>query len=506
MKKLFFTLLQLCVLSLGILTLPAAAQEKFEWDNIPDKTYSYAAMGQALTQILEEWAEDMDIEIFTSNKLDRKVWIRFQEGSGKEFFFKIAKEENLSWLYYGSKLYVYPKREEKKKIIRLNHISPLDFKEQLEQLDIFRDKFLWKTSPSIFMTIGPPKYVELVTEVAGFLDNQDTLVMKTFPLKYSWVQDRIISTRGEKTLVPGLATILGRLLFSSEQDPESNNLSPTLKMIPPSLPNKASIKPAKGAFIQADTRRNALIIRDYSRNMSLYQAVIDTLDKPTALIEITMTILDTDVKDENNLGIKPPTSLGFELDLKNPAKPFIIKTTKIAFTLEMLQSTGDGSVISEPVIITMDNMEAVMDHSSTLYIKVLGEKDAKLVPITSGTMLRVTPNLVKKENGEEFIRLLLSIEDGSFGKTSEGVGGIPRVKRSVINTQAEVMLDESLVVGGYYKESLQEGVEGIPFLSQLPVIGKFFFGNTTRNYHTSRRLFIITPRIIENNHSSENVE
>ena len=505
MKNFFRSLVLGVTLCWGFPTSAALEEgNEFEWGAWSGEPYSYASIGQELSSILEEWAEEMGIEIYVSDNINRQVWVTFQEGTGKEFFLKIAREQNLSWLYYGGKLYVYSKQEEEKEILRLDHISPEDFKEQLQQLEIFRDKFVWKTSPNIFMVIGPPKYVELIKEVASFLDNQDTLVIKVFPLKYSWVQDRAISTRGRQTTVPGLATVLTRLLFTSSQEdlePEEASSS-TLKMIPPPLPNKASIKPAKGAFIQADARRNALIIRDYSRNMPLYKAVIETLDKPTPLIEITMTILDTNVSDKNKFGMEFPTKLGFEINLKNPAKPFIMKTSKLDLTLNMLQSTGEGSVVSEPVVITMDNMEAVLDHSSTLHIKVEAERDAELVPITSGTMLRVTPHLIEKEGGEKFISLLLNIQDGSFGEVSESVGGIPTMHNSSINTQAKVNLDESLVVGGYYKETVQEETTGLPFFSKLPILAPLF-STVTQNRHTTRRLFIITPRIVENSYQQE---
>ena len=48
------------------------------------------------------------------------------------------------------------------------------------------------------------------------------------------------------------------------------------------------------AFIQPDNRINAVVIRDIKENHAAYAKLVEQLDKPTGLVQISATIVDID--------------------------------------------------------------------------------------------------------------------------------------------------------------------------------------------------------------------
>ncbi|MBD3272395.1 MAG: hypothetical protein GF384_07665, partial [Elusimicrobia bacterium] len=57
--------------------------------------------------------------------------------------------------------------------------------------------------------------------------------------------------------------------------------------------------------------------------------------------------------------------------------------------------------------------------------------------------------------------------------------------------------NETLVIGGFIEENKTDGVNKVPLLGDIPILGQFFRSNLNRN---SRRelLVFITPKIVRN--------
>lgn len=79
---------------------------------------------------------------------------------------------------------------------------------------------------------------------------------------------------------------------------------------------------------------------------------------------------------------------------------------------------------------------------------------------------------------------------------SNGVSYLnPPIKSSVVQTNAVVENGGTVVVGGVFINDIQNGVEKVPFLGDLPALGWLF---KYKSEKTTRRelLVFITPRII----------
>ena len=144
-------------------------------------------------------------------------------------------------------------------------------------------------------------------------------------------------------------------------------------------------------------------------------------------------------------------------------------------------------------IMTMENIGAVIDLSRTAYIRLVGERVAEAVPITVGTLLKVTPKVIR-DGGVPQIQLFIDIEDGSLGETK--LNETPVVERSVVATQMVVDDQQSMVVGGYNVQSNSSGRNGVPGVSKVPVFGGLFRSESDVS-QARERIFIITPRLID---------
>ena len=437
------------------------------------------------------------------------------------------------WYFDGHTLYVYSGNSAQQKIISLSNISVDQFKKTLKNVGIWDGRFFWKSQQEdglVFIS-GPPRYVEMVSQTALLLDEKEgerqknDLTVRMFRLKYAWATDKTFPFRGQEIKIPGVATILQNII----------NGGGVAKITKQSLPNpslgglkgatlaadrKASEKKAadtadalnEGAvaetvYINADPRLNAIIVHDLATKMPMYQELIASLDKPTSQIEVTVSIIDMNTEDVDALGVEwsrqtPITGTkGNEISFNPfpvaetvPAFTTIIQTNIGAFNakLSLLAQEGKIKVVSRPSILTLDNLEAVLDNSDTFYVSVAGERDAELFPVTSGTVVQVTPRIIHEEKGRR-IHMNVNIQDGT-GAQAEGQT-LPTVTKSSISTQAIIYEQESLLIGGFYKERAEELSTEVPVLGKIPILGHLF--RSQKNQKSKQvRLFLITPRIV----------
>lgn len=279
-------------------------------------------------------------------------------------------------------------------------------------------------------------------------------------------------------------------------------------------------EPAASEFsprIEADPRLNAVIVRDLPERLERYAALIKSLDVEPQSLEIEATIIDINTDRLRELGINwrynhglsslmfgngtaSDNRLNGQQDVTPSAKGGVISAVigdryPFVARIAALQSDGAAKVVSSPQVVTLSNVEAVFDNSSTYYVRVAGREEVDLFNVTAGTRLRVTPHVFKDDkDGNEAprIKLLVQIEDG--GLTGQSVDQLPIVERSGINTQALISEGESLLIGGMVRDSATAGVDKVPVLGDIPLLGNLF-KTQRKGGQRVERMFLITPRL-----------
>jgi type III secretion protein C len=270
-----------------------------------------------------------------------------------------------------------------------------------------------------------------------------------------------------------------------------------------------------GARIEADTRSNAVIVRDIAERLPMYDELIAALDMPPQMIEVEATIVDVNITRLEQLGInwrwvngrnEVLFGNGSASDLLlNPGRQitpsgaglFVSTVLGDSFNfisrINALSNDGAARVVSRPQLVTLSNVEALFDSSSTFYVRVAGREEVDLFNVSAGTALRVTPNVFQDADGVR-IKLMVSVEDGRI--SGETVDQIPVVDRSTVNTQALMLEGESLLIGGMTRDGSDRRVDKVPLLGDLPGVGALFRSRADSSTRIER-LILITPRLID---------
>ncbi len=389
---------------------------------------------------------------------------------------------------------------------------------------------------------------------------------RIFYLRYAWAQDVPMSFGGQQTTLPGVASILRSLVGQPKQaraaavttDPSraqgsqrvrgaSARNTTTLGLVDEAAPGvrgtdalvsaltqvgygqpeaaEPAAPPDFAPRIEADPRLNAIIVRDLPERLDRYAALIKSLDVEPQSLEIEATIIDINTDRMRELGINwrynhglnslmfgngTPSDLRLngQQDPTPAAKGGVISAVigdRFPFVARItaLQSDGAAKVVSSPQVVTLSNVEAVFDNSSTYYVRVAGREDVDLFNVTAGTRLRVTPHVFKEGDEPARIKLLVQIEDG--GLTGQSVDNLPIVERSGINTQALISEGESLLIGGMVRDSSTAGVDKVPVLGDIPLLGNLF-KTQRKGGQRVERMFLITPRLASSKATADVME
>ena len=382
----------------------------------------------------------------------------------------------------------------------------------------------------------------------------DEAAVRVYRLRYAYAADQKVDAASD-TVVPGLATVLSQLFPAQRQAAKSAAASGTLprqKLVPvkgtnltlPEMPDAtAAIEAIQAGGAQssspgnslpqfrADQRLNAIVVRDIPTRLAQYDEVIRSLDIKPMVVEIEARIIEISTDEFENIGIdwrftsgrvdvqagRNLPNLTFNGARNSEGAPFIgsgaslgllgvpiasgvVATTvlgdagrNLLLRVNALAQLGKANIVSTPRVLTLDNIEAVIEDAQQFYVRVQSERDASLFQVNSGTSLRIRPLVVVEESGRQ-LKLAIRIEDGAT--TAQQVDSIPIVRRTSIGTWAFIREGESLLIGGFTQQQNSEVTSSVPVLSSLPVIGNLF-KTTEKKQLLVERLFMLTPRIVE---------
>ncbi|MGQ0502630.1 MAG: type II secretion system secretin GspD [Panacagrimonas sp.] len=178
--------------------------------------------------------------------------------------------------------------------------------------------------------------------------------------------------------------------------------------------------------------------------------------------------------------------------------------TSFALLLKAIKGDGDSNVLSTPTLVTLDNEEAEISVGQEVPFLTgsfsntgAGSNGSSLNPFQTierkdvGLTLGITPQINEGNN----IKLKLKLEVSSLVAGSTG-GAVDLVtnKRTLTNT-VSVEDGQVLVLGGLIDDNLNDTQRGVPFLSDIPLIGSLF---KFRSVSKSKRnlMVFIKPAIL----------
>lgn len=505
-----------------------------------NKPFSYYAEQQDIGTVLVQFAKSQNYTAVISPQIEGKISGRFQNINPNDFLSSMHSAFQVAYYHIDKTIYFYNVNEFSQGYVSPQAMSAAQMYALLNDAHVFSPDLMpnMGKNDAVILVQGPQSYIDKITQAASSFEQiqMQQTVMKVFPLKYAWADDITISSMDKDITIPGVATILRAMLTGETISPsrqkqhkatvESLNgsgLSAVGNEESAGNQNGVSTQNWGAANIMADPRVNAVIINDASYRMPYYQEVITDLDKPVELVEIHAAIVDINTnfsrelgityqgKNQHNEGWSAGGELGSSTDRFNPlpnagelgARGLSLSTIYTMGSdfflakIQALQEDGEARMLGKPSVLTVDNVQASLENTSTYYLEVEGNETVDLFKVEAGTILRVTPHIIKNSDGTSSIKLAVNVQDNQNDSNNAPLknGGITPIKQTKINTQAIVGSNQSLLIGGYYYEEKTDSDSGVPVLKNIPVLGQLF-KSTTKGTRRMERLILITPKII----------
>lgn len=265
---------------------------------------------------------------------------------------------------------------------------------------------------------------------------------------------------------------------------------------------------SKQGNIIADQRTNSLIIRDIPARFPLIERTIAKLDSRTPQVMIEAEILETSVDLAERIGVgmshagEKGSAEVFPLSksITSGEQSFygVLSYPEFEATLDLLEKEGSVKYLARPRILSLNNETAKIDIASWASIGIETETSTETgeTVVESaerkwvGTKLKVTPHI----NKEGFITMEIRPEVSRTFPSDLSSQFLDIFKKSA-TSKVMVKDGETVVIGGLIKGKENEISKQVPFLGDLPVIGKLFSSRKKEDEKTELVIFI-TPHIV----------
>ncbi|WP_442909186.1 type IV pilus secretin PilQ [Halopseudomonas sp.] len=172
---------------------------------------------------------------------------------------------------------------------------------------------------------------------------------------------------------------------------------------------------------------------------------------------------------------------------------FITDNTILDLQLSAMENTGNGEIISQPKVVTSDKETAKILKGSEIPYQEASSSGATTTAFAEAVLsLEVTPQITP--DSQVIMEVVVTKDEADF---TQQVNGVPTIRKNEVNAKILVGDGETIVIGGVFSSETQSSQEKVPFLGDLPVLGRAFRRDVT-NESKNELLIFLTPRIINN--------
>ncbi len=186
----------------------------------------------------------------------------------------------------------------------------------------------------------------------------------------------------------------------------------------------------------------------------------------------------------SNFNYSPGGGLSFGYNFLSSLNP------SFKFNLKALVENNYANVVTNPHVMALNNEEANIDISETVYIKLevasINGASALLQEVSTGISLKVTPNIMSNS----LMRLEVAAHNSIFLPVE--TNGVINTQKNELNTNVMIRNGETLIIGGLISARESEGKGGFPILRHIPIIGLLFQNISKRNEYIETVIYI-TP-------------
>ncbi|MGC3985692.1 MAG: secretin N-terminal domain-containing protein [Pseudorhodoferax sp.] len=255
----------------------------------------------------------------------------------------------------------------------------------------------------------------------------------------------------------------------------------------------AVAQPSVGGFIQADPASNALIVTAPQPLYQQVRAVVEHLDIRRAQLYVESLVVEIDASKTLDVGIQWKELFG----LSTSATADLTLGT----VAQAIESMSGSNILSTANLMTLDNEEAriivgqnvpmvtgsyTTSSSSSNPYQTIERKDV-------GVTLRIRPQI--GEDGT--VRMTIYQETSSVSSTTTPgtTDAGPTLNKRSIESTVVVQQGRIVVLGGLIEDSYTSDAVRIPWLGELPLLGKLF-SSWSRSRAKTNLLVFLRPVVL----------
>lgn len=270
--------------------------------------------------------------------------------------------------------------------------------------------------------------------------------------------------------------------------------------------------------IASDTRTSKVIVKDTPQALSDMRALLSQLDLPERQVMIEARIIEATSSFSRSLGVSwgahyrdgsssvmNVNSMDTSFGGLTSAPPVtgiagaaggamgisfgkLASNLKVDARLNAAAGAGMIKIISSPKVATLNHKPAKISQGQQIpYQNTTSTTGAVTAFVAATLSLEVTPHI--NANGTIMMKI-------DAKNDAPGTGSPPPINTKQATTEMLLRDGETTVIGGIFVDSDTEGDDGVPFLMDIPYLGKLFKSNTKVKIKTELLIFI-TPRILD---------
>jgi len=269
--------------------------------------------------------------------------------------------------------------------------------------------------------------------------------------------------------------------------------------------------------ISPTTANNALTIKDTPERIAAAGRMLNAIDKARPEVVINVELLEVARSRLNEYGLQIASpgstgvsgSVGIASDtagvvslqtLQNLTSADVLFTGLPSLYYRLIKTDANTRTLANPQLRTSEGIAALAKFGERVPVPVttfapIATGGTPQQPITSfnyeniGVNITITP----RTHHDDDVSLALAISVTNISGT--GFGGLPTFGNREINTVIRLRDGETNMLAGLIRDEERNSIEGVPGLSDIPVVGRLFAHNTKKTDQTDI-ILTLTPHII----------
>lgn len=267
-----------------------------------------------------------------------------------------------------------------------------------------------------------------------------------------------------------------------------------------------------------DPKTGSIIMVVEQDSLSKIKELLKKLDVPKKMVQLEVLLFEKKVSDKNRVGLNlfklgadagkvaasaastglSWTAAGGILEfLSSHSKGSGIPAYDIAY--QFMLSQEDVQINASPSVTTMNQTPATIAVVEEVSVDAGADKDKNRIYQRAqyGIIIQITPtiNVDEHSEAEEGNRFVTLETDITFDTPKKNPNDRPDVTRRHIKNHVRIADGQTVILGGLRSKSMQDNKESIPFLGEIPGIGKLF-SHTAMDDRSTEMFVFITPKII----------